>query len=108
MLTQQLGCGMQSPTDVGLEGKLSSSNMARLSPSCETEGAGCMLWLLFGIGCCQAGRAPHPRDAFPSPRAAGLNPGEELSGQLCRLCAFCISCAPKNRQFQGCCIAWSR
>uniref|UniRef100_A0AC11EIG3 RAS like proto-onco B n=1 Tax=Ovis aries TaxID=9940 RepID=A0AC11EIG3_SHEEP len=98
---------MQSPTDVGLEGKLSSSDMARLSRSCETEGAGCTLWLLFGIGCCQAGRAPHPRDAFPPPRAAGPNPGEELSRQLCRLCRFYISCAPRNGQFQGCCIAWS-
>lgn len=92
---QRLGCGIQSPIDVGLEGKSSSSGMARPSHSCEMEGAGCVLWLLLGIGCCQAGWAPHPRDALSPispalcpPRAAGLNPGEELSRQLGLHCAF--------------------
>ena len=65
MLTQRLGCGIQSPVDVGLEGKLSSSGMARPSHSCDMEGAGCVL--CYCLGSAAAKRAGPPIPEMPCP-----------------------------------------
>ena len=71
MLTQHLGCGIQSPIDVGREGKLSSSGMARPLSLVRWKVQGvCCSYCLGSAAAKQAG-PPTPEMPYPHPEQQG-------------------------------------